>query len=82
MTPCMASSSMTIMALRIRPKNALELPYQGVSEIQEMRKRHAGFDAESTEDPKSKRVRTCAGQENLTGELMDSMARPLLAMST
>jgi len=45
-------------------------------------KRRAGFDAESTEDPKSTRVRTGAGQENLTGELMDSMARRLSAMST
>ena len=42
----------------------------------------AGFDAESTEDPNSKRVRTGAGQENLTGELVDSMGRRLLAMST
>jgi len=49
---------------------------------EETRKRRAGFDAESTEDPKSKRVRTGAGQENLTGELMDSMARRLSAMST
>jgi len=47
-----------------------------------MRKLRAGFDAESIEDPKSERVRTCAGQENLTGELMDSMARRLSAMST
>jgi len=38
-------------------------------------KRCAGFDAETTEDPKSKRVRTGAGQGNLTGELMDSMVR-------
>jgi len=49
---------------------------------EETRKRRAGFDAESTEDPKSKRVRTGAGPENLTGELMDSMARRLSAMST
>ena len=49
---------------------------------EETRKRHAGFDAESTEDPKSKRVRPGAGRENLTGELMDSMARRLSAMST
>jgi len=42
----------------------------------------AGFDAESTEDHKSKRVHKGAGQENLTGELMDSMARRLSAMST
>jgi len=48
----------------------------------ETRKRRAGFDAESTEDPKSKRVRTGAGQENLTGELIDSMACRLSAMST
>jgi len=37
-------------------------------------KRRAGFDAESTEDTKSKRVRKGADQQNLTGELMDSMA--------
>jgi len=49
---------------------------------EETRKPCAGFDAESTEDPKSKRVRTGAGQENLTGELMDSMALRLSAMST
>jgi len=48
----------------------------------ETRKGRAGFDAESTEDPKSKRVRTGAGQENLIGELMDSMARRLSAIST
>jgi len=42
----------------------------------------AGFDAESTEDPNSKRVRMGAGQENLTGELMDSMVRRLSEMST
>ena len=48
----------------------------------ETRKRYAGFDAESTEDPKSKRVRTGAGQQNLTRELMDSMRRRLSAMST
>jgi len=34
------------------------------------------------EDPKSKSVRTGGGQENLTGELMDSMSRRLSAMST
>jgi len=44
-------------------------------------KRRAGFNTESTEDPKSKRVRTGAGQEDLTGELMDSIARRLSAMS-
>jgi len=49
---------------------------------EETRKRRAGFDSESTEDPKSKRVRTGAGQENLTGELMHSMARRLSVMST
>ena len=48
---------------------------------EETRKRRGGFDAESTEDPKSKRVRTGGGKENLTGELMDSMARRLSAMS-
>ena len=31
------------------------------------RKRRACFDAERTEDPKSKRVRMCAGKVNLTG---------------
>ena len=46
------------------------------------RKRRAGFNAETTEDPKSKRVLTGAGQENLTRELMDSMARRLSALST
>ena len=49
---------------------------------EDTRKAHAGFNAKSTEDPESKRVRTGAGQENLTGELMDSMARRLSAMST
>jgi len=49
---------------------------------EEKRKRHAGFDTERTEDPRSKRVRTGPGQETLTGELMDSMARRLSAMST
>ena len=49
---------------------------------EETRKGRAGFDAESTEDPKSKRVLTGAGQENLTGELMDSMVHGLSAMST
>jgi len=49
---------------------------------EETRKCRAGFDALSTEDPKSKRVRTGAGQENLTGELMDLMACRLSAMST
>jgi len=44
----------------------------------EMRKRRAGFHAESLEDPKSKRVRTGAGEQKLTGELMDSMARQCL----
>jgi len=50
--------------------------------FEETRKRCAGFDAESTEDSMSNRVRTGAGQENLTGELMDSMVRRLSAMST
>jgi len=45
-------------------------------------KRSAGFDAESPDDPKSKRVPTGAGQENFTGDQMDSMARRLSAMST
>jgi len=49
---------------------------------EETRKRRAGFDAESTEDPNSKRLRAGTGQESLTGELMDSMARRLSAMST
>jgi len=40
----------------------------------ETRKRRTGFDSESTEDPKGNRVRTGAVQQNLTGELMDSMA--------
>jgi len=46
------------------------------------RKCRPGFYAESTEDRMSRRVRTGAGQENLTGELMDSMARRLSAMCT
>ena len=37
----------------------------------------AGFDAETTKDPKSNTVRTGGGQENLTGEPMDSMVRRL-----
>jgi len=45
-------------------------------------KRRAGFDPESPEDPTSQRVRTGAGQETLTGDLMDSMARQQSAMST
>ena len=49
---------------------------------EETRKCRAGFNAESTADPKFKSVRTGAGQENLTGELMDSMSRRLAAMST
>jgi len=49
---------------------------------EETRKRRAGFDTDSTEDPKSKRVGTGAGQENLTADLMDSIARRLFAMST
>ena len=49
---------------------------------EDTQKAPAGFNAKSTEDPKSERVRTGAGQENLTGELMDSMARRLSAMST
>jgi len=49
---------------------------------EETPKHRPGFNAESTEDPKSKRVRTSAGQANLTAELMDSMARRLLAMAT
>jgi len=44
----------------------------------EMRKRRAGFDAESLDDPNSKRVRTGAGEQKLTGELMDSMVRQCL----
>ena len=49
---------------------------------EETRKARAGFDAESTEDHKSKRVRTGACQENLTGKLRDSMVHRLSAMST
>jgi len=48
----------------------------------ETRKHRAGFDAERTQDPKSKTLRTGAGQENMLGELMDSMALRLSAMST
>jgi len=49
---------------------------------EERRKHRACFDGASTEDNKSKTVRRGAGQENLTGELMDSMARRLSAMCT
>ena len=49
---------------------------------EETRKRRASFDAESTEDPKSNRVRMGAGQENLTGELIDSIVPRLSAIST
>jgi len=49
---------------------------------EETRKPCDGFDAESIEDPKSKRVPTGAGQENLTGAVMDLMARRLSVMST
>jgi len=38
------------------------------------RKRCTGFDAESREDPTARTVHTGTGQENLTGERMDSMA--------
>jgi len=49
---------------------------------EETRKRRAGCDAESTEDPTSRRVPTGAAHENLTREVIDSMARQLSAMST
>jgi len=49
---------------------------------EETRKCRAGFDAPRSVDPQSKRVRTCGGVENLTGELMHLMARRLSAMST
>jgi len=49
---------------------------------EEMRKRRAGFKAESTEDPKSKPVRTGVGQENLTAQMMNSMARRVSALYT
>jgi len=62
-----------------RRLNYINKEYQKSDETQ---KRCAGFDAVRTEDPKSKRVRTGAGKEILTGELMDSMARRLSAMST
>jgi len=48
----------------------------------ETRKRRAGFDAESTEDPKSMTVCTGAGRQNLTAELMEWMAHRLSPMST
>ena len=48
----------------------------------ERRKRRPCFDGASTEDNKSKTVRTGAGEQNLTGELMDSMARRLSPMCT
>jgi len=46
------------------------------------RTRRAGFDTESTEDPKSKRLRTGAGQENLTAERMDLIAGRRSAIAT
>jgi len=49
---------------------------------EETHTRHARLDAESIHDPTSQRVLTGTGQDNLTGELMDSMARRLSAMST
>jgi len=48
---------------------------------EETRKPPVAFDAESTEDTKSKRVRTGASQENWARELMDSIECRLLAMS-
>jgi len=49
---------------------------------EETRKCPPGFDPQSTEDPTSKTVRTGACQENLTGELIDSRAYRLSAIST
>ena len=63
-------------------KRRLNYLIQEYRRSEETRKRRAGFDAASPEDPKSKSVRTGAGQENLTGELMDSIARPLSPIST
>jgi len=63
-------------------KRRLNYPIKDYRRSEETRKHRAGFEAESTEDAKSKRVRTGAGQENLTGKLMHSIARRLSAMST
>jgi len=63
-------------------KRSLNYLIKEYGRSEETRKRHAGFDAKRTEDTKSKKVHTGAGPENLTGELMDSMAGRLLAMST
>jgi len=65
-----------------REKCDLNYPIKEYWRSEETRKLRPCFDTENTEDPKSKSVRTSAGQENLTGELMDSMARRLSAMST
>ena len=48
----------------------------------ETQKRRASIYTKDTEDAKSKRVCTGADPERLTGDLMDSMARRLLEMST
>ena len=63
-------------------KRRLNYLIKGYRRSEETRKRRAGFDAEITADPTSKRVRTGAGQETLTGELMDSRAGGQSAMST
>ena len=52
-------------------KRSLNYLIKEYQRSEETRKRRAGFDTESTEDPKSKRVCTGGGQGNLTGELMD-----------
>ena len=65
-----------------REKGCLNYVIKQYRRSEETRKCRTGFDAESTEDPKSKRLGTGAGKENLTGELIDSLARRLLAMFT
>jgi len=63
-------------------KRRLNYLIQEYQRSDETLKSCSGLDAESTEHPKSKRVRMGAGKENLTGELMDWMVRQLSAMST
>jgi len=65
-----------------REKRRLNYVIKEYRRSEETQKRGAGSNAESTEEAKSKRVRRGAGPENLTGELMHSMAPRVLAMST
>ena len=63
-------------------KTAFELPYEGVSEIRGDTETSCLFRPESTENRKSKRVGTGAGQANFPGELIDSIAPRLSAIYT